>query len=89
MNIIRERCLLFWSLAGLLAGTGIYLGSRAALGICAGLLLFLLLSTVSARRMAGKTSLKAETAENNKSEEQPKEASPSKPKSKPKKSSKA
>lgn len=64
MNIIRERCLLFWSLAGLLAGTGIYLGSRAALGICAGLLLFLLLSTVSARRMAGKTSLKAETAEN-------------------------
>ena len=32
---------------------------------------------------------KAETAENNKSEEQPKEASPSKPKSKPKKSSKA
>ena len=32
---------------------------------------------------------KAETAENNKSEEQPKEASPSKPKSKPKKSTKA
>lgn len=32
---------------------------------------------------------KAETVENNKSEEQPKEASPSKPKSKPKKSTKA
>lgn len=32
---------------------------------------------------------KAETAENNKSKEQPKEASPSKPKSKPKKSTKA
>ena len=64
MNRIREGCLLFWLVVCMFAGAGIYLGSRVALGICAGLLLFFLLSTVSAWRMTKKALLKAEAAEN-------------------------